>query len=252
MASYGSNQKIHEKIGELLNKLNNGQSDISDVEELLTQSREFYERILVLRFKAFEGTVREINNEILVPQIEIESPKIEEIVVPDEAPSIEFALFGELTDVPNTPPSAPMFSEPEKSKVSKVDAYTVESIEVEQNVKKEPIKQVQNNAVEQHASPSLLDKLSSNSPGSSLGDQLKKSHIDSILSALTLNDRIRFTKNLFDGNSDTFNAAIQLLDAQKSLIAARELLAEYNTRYEWVADDKNAIDFNEFIERRYA
>ena len=85
-----------------------------------------------------------------------------------------------------------------------------------------------------------------------MADQLKRTRIESIVAVLTLNDKIRFTKNLFDSNSDTFNAAIQLLDAQKSVIEARDLLSQYATRYEWDMEDKNTIDFFEFIERRYA
>jgi hypothetical protein len=81
---------------------------------------------------------------------------------------------------------------------------------------------------------------------------LKKSKIESIVSALTLNDKIRFTKNLFDGNADTFNAAMQLLDAQKSISEARDLLEQYASRYEWNREDSNTVDFQEFIERRYA
>ena len=73
-----------------------------------------------------------------------------------------------------------------------------------------------------------------------------------MVSVLTLNDRIRFTKNLFDANSDTFNAAIQLLDAQKSVAEARDLLGQYASRYEWDLEDNNTIDFYEFVERRYA
>jgi hypothetical protein len=69
---------------------------------------------------------------------------------------------------------------------------------------------------------------------------------------LTLNDRIRFAKNLFAGNADVFNSAVQLLDSQKSLMDALQLLGEYSERYQWNQEDKITMDFYELVERRYA
>lgn len=244
MSKFGSNLDLHNNIGQALDKLSSGELAISDLDALVGNSRELYERMLILRYKAFENQVHGTQT-INAPVIEHTSePKKEDVVVPDEPPAIEFALFGEMPETSNESTESQVFVENKPDEV-KVD---IQPTPQESNIKE------QNPSINQAVTgTSLLDKLSTNSNSSGrLGDQLKKSRIESIPGALTLNDKIRFTKNLFDGNTETFNAAIQLLDAQKSMLEAKDLITQYASRYEWNMEDKNALDFYEFVERRYA
>jgi hypothetical protein len=251
MSTFGSNLELHEKIGKALEKITKGELSIHELENLSELSRELYERIVVLRYKAFESEVK-----VVVPQEEIiVEPAKEELIIPDEPPAIEFALFGEIQDVPNE-------DKDEKENVQTVIAeeetspnlastVIIQTTQIEVEKIAEDF-QEKISVVQATSGSSLYDKLSTSSSSNRLADQLKRTRIESIVAVLTLNDKIRFTKNLFDSNSDTFNAAIQLLDAQKSVIEARDLLSQYATRYEWDMEDKNTIDFFEFIERRYA
>ena len=256
MSTFGSNLELHEKIGDSLNRLSKSELSVQELEDLLACSREFYERILVLRYKAFE---KQVHGDTVIPasiQEDEVLPAKEEVIVPDEPPAIEFALFGEISDeVPIKMEEPLSIKEPiANSAEIIVDKPAVfESPKIENTVSPS-VEESKPQVIPQQAptGSSLLDKLASNNTSNRLGDQLKKSHIESILSVLTLNDKIRFTKNLFDGNSDTFNAAIQLLDAQKSLTEAKDLLNQYSSRYEWNSEDKNTLDFYEFVERRYA
>lgn len=253
MSTFGSNLELHEKIGNSLNKLTNSEISILELEELLGFSRELYERILVLRYKAFENQVHSEQHVTLPKLEEPMQPVVEDLIVPDEPPAIEFALFGEIHD-DVVPTISTSFSENEvvleKNEAPKPIVEEQKSILEKQSIVPE-IKH-ETRATQASSGTSLLDRLSTGNSSNRLGDQLKKSHIESLMAVLNLNDRIRFTKNLFDGNSDTFNAAIQLLDAQKSVASAKDLLSQYATRYEWNNEDKNTLDFYEFVERRYA
>lgn len=244
MSTFGSNSDLHNNIGQALDKLNSGGLSISDLDALVGNSREFYERMLILRYKAFENQVHGAQTTI-VPVIEHKPDPIkEDLVVPDEPPAIEFALFGEMSEQSNEAADSQSIVENKTEEVKVVIQPSTQESNIQEH------KPSVNQAT---AGTSLLDKLASNSNSSGrLGDQLKKSRIESIPSVLTLNDKIRFTKNLFDGNSETFNAAIQLLDAQKSMLEAKDLITQYASRYEWNMEDKNALDFYEFVERRYA
>jgi hypothetical protein len=252
MSTFGSNLELHEKIGNSLNKLTNSELSILELEELLGFSRELYERILVLRFKAFENQVHSEQHVTLPKLEEPKQPVVEELIVPDEPPAIEFALFGEIHD-DVVPTISTSFAENEvvleKNEAPKIVEEQKAILEKQSIV---PEVKHETRANQTPSGTSLLDKLSTSNASNRLGDQLKKSHIESLMAVLNLNDRIRFTKNLFDGNSDTFNAAIQLLDAQKSIAEAQDLLSQYATRYEWNIEDKNTLDFYEFVERRYA
>lgn len=249
MSTFGSNLELHEKIGKALEKITNGELSVHELENLSELSRELYERIVVLRYKAFENQVK-----VEVPQLHsVVKPTKEELIIPDEPPAIEFALFGDIHGGSKETPDEQLdvidsIDEPNTTVESTV---IVQAIQIE--VEKISDESKQHSSITQTTSgSSLLDKLSNNSSSNRLADQLKKSRIESIIAVLTLNDKIRFTKNLFDSNSDTFNAAIQILDAQKSIVEARDLLSQYASRYEWDLEAKNTIDFFEFIERRYA
>jgi hypothetical protein len=288
MSKFGSTQELHKRIGESLDRLKSGALEIQEFESLLAEARELYERLLILRFKAFENHIsgtplpatldekeKEENSSVIIDTVDdtagqtgeqikhIIPSDIEQLIIDDQEPAIEFALFGE-TSVDETPsfsidhdndkledtlatheeqiveltaedivtPDVPEF----KAEIS------VTTTRVEVRVEEQKIQ----------AGGSLHDQFSSGSQSNRLADQLKKSRIQSIASTLTLNDRIRFSKNLFNGNSETFNAAVQLFDAQKSMMESMELLREYSERFHWDQDDKTTMDFYELVERRHA
>jgi hypothetical protein len=254
MSTFGSNLDLHQNIGKALEQLNNGELSLTELEDLLVLAREQYERIIALRYKAFENEIKGASSNIASSADEgVLIPQKEEVIVPDSPPAIEFALFGEIQEQKDENIHIPISpSEDLMEEVSASETKVV--IETARVEIEKTLDDTQKNVsiVQTTSGTSLLDRLSTNSSSSRLADQLKKSKIESIVSALTLNDKIRFTRNLFDGNSDTFNAAIQLLDAQKSVLEARDLLQQYASRYEWNLEDSNTLDFQEFIERRYA
>jgi hypothetical protein len=99
MSTFGSNLDLHQNIGKALEQLNSGELTLTELEDLLVLVREQYERVVALRYKAFENeikgalvnTVSSVEEEILIPQKE-------ELIVPDSPPAIEFALFGEIQE----------------------------------------------------------------------------------------------------------------------------------------------------------
>ncbi|GEM_PF-2873481 len=257
MSTFGSNLDLNKNIGKALNQLNHGELSLTELEDLLVLVREQYERIVALRYKAFES---EVKGDFKVGETPLQDtvvvPAQEEIIVPDAPPAIEFALFGDFQerktdDVQEVIVSTQDIGEDEEEEEVNEEKVFIKTTHIE--IEKIAEESSRNQSISQTTSgTSLLDKLSTGPSSNRLADQLKKSRIESIVSALTLNDKIRFTKNLFDNNSDTFNAAMQLLDAQKSISEARDLLEQYASRYEWNREDANTLAFEEFIERRYA
>lgn len=257
MPEHINNHKLAQNIQDAIVKLQNGESSIHQLEDLVVQARELYERLLVLKFKAYEQKVRpekmlDSNEKFITDPIDtsIPSEKIEEIIPKKDDTPFDFSLFGEVEkQTESTTSSAEetdIFVPSEASIGPKIDEK-IDELHIEA-----PETNASTASKTQTAASSLHDKLSNNGSSERLGDKLKNAKLESIISAFTLNDRIRFTKNLFDNNGDTFNAAIQLLDAQKGLIEARDLVQDYASRYEWDMEDKNSLDFIELIERRYA
>ncbi len=71
--------------------------------------------------------------------------------------------------------------------------------------------------------------------------------IQSIKSAIGLNDRFLFTRELFDNNPDKFNRAIEAIDRMHSLQEAIRFLDQHVT----VSDDDTGLKFLELIRRRF-
>lgn len=294
MSKFGSTQELYARIGEHLQKLKQDTLQVEDFENLLLDARELYERAQILRYKAFERhasgekvvAIPEASEqiELLVhqntPHVEDETPSAstpkdtEQIIVSDDEPGFEFALFGEIADavIPENSPKKEQedsnnrdrqqeeekttepLSVPDSKEDNKVEVHQPDVVsdtpKTEYHAKVVEVR-VQEHKITSSSGGSLLDKFASNH-SSRLADQLKNSRIASIASSLNLNDRIRFAKNLFAGNSETFNSAVQLLDAQNSKMEAFALLGEYAERFNWDQDDKNTMDFYELVERRHA
>jgi len=253
MPEHINNLDLAKNINDAIVKLQNGEASIDQLEDMVMQARELYERLLVLRFKAYEQKVRPqlISNPDKQDSddaraFDTEFNKIEEVIPKEDDMPFDFSLFGEVKTEQQRTPTPPDSLDPITQTTSKVepeqDPSPIEASTLKVNIKSETIP----------ASASILDKLNNGGSSERLGDKLKNSKLESLSSAFTLNDRIRFTKNLFDNNGDTFNAAIQLLDAQKNLQAAKDLVQDYATRYEWDMEEKNTLDFIELIDRRYA
>jgi hypothetical protein len=285
MSKFGSTQELHARIGKSLEKLKSSKLEIQEFEGLLNEARELYERLLILRYKAFENYVSgnplpeslsdEDANRVVVEEVENKSESqkeeletisstrdSEQLIVDLEEPDIEFALFGEIAEQS----IEPIFSHNESLDDS--DEPKMQAEDDNSLVQSDHLAPNIPNAFETNTNPSvldnqkdeqkansggsLLDQFATGSQTNRLSDQLKKSRIQAIASALTLNDRIRFSKNLFGGNSETFNAAVQLFDAQKSMMEAMELLKDYSERFHWNQDEQVTMDFYELVERRHA
>lgn len=283
MSKFSSTQELIVRISANLDKINSSEVKVQDFEDLLVQARELYERSLVLRFKAFEKHLagetlndQDTSNEFPESAInaktnEGEGLKESETSIPADTESFvlsnqesgfEFALFGEIhpqeealrpdldevIDLPIQELPLPHDTKPDNHVVVvNKDVEQFDNTPTKETVKENPVDF--NKPV---SGGSILDRLASNSQSNSLADQLKNTKISSIASSLTLNDRIRFAKNLFEGNSETFNSSVQLIDSQNSLNDALELMRQYSDRFNWNQEDKNIMDFYELVERRHA
>ena len=76
--------------------------------------------------------------------------------------------------------------------------------------------------------------------------------LDTLVGSFTLNERLQFINELFDGSSDSFSTAVKKLDSQSNLISAREQVAEFATNNSWDLESEIVEDFLVKICRRYA
>jgi hypothetical protein len=232
-----------------LDELSVGKLSIEQLEMLTDHSRELHERLVVLRHKAYDASVK---------GEKIESKEAEPV-------SIAFKVSAPAAA---TPPPAPVESKPEVTvnQVSLIDAIeevtkaeaapeptssvketSEESFEINVGVREEAI----NTYTQPKPLESINDRLSKTVGNvASVAQKHEHTPIADLKRAITLNQRFQFSKELFKGNNQEYEVAIDRLNNTNRDEAFRQLDA-LKTKYSWNNESQVTQDFVELIERRH-
>jgi hypothetical protein len=236
-----------------LDELSVGKLSIEQLEMLTDHSRELHERLVVLRHKAYDVSVK---------GEKVESKEAEPV-------SIAFKIS---TPAPSpaaaTPPPAPVESKPEVpvNQVSLIDAIeevtkaeaapeptssvketSEESFEINVGARQEAI----NTYTQPKPQESINDRLSKTVGNvASVAQKHEHTPIADLKRAITLNQRFQFSKELFKGNNQEYEVAIDRLNNTNRDEAFRQLDA-LKSKYSWNNESQVTQDFVELIERRH-
>ncbi len=86
-------------------------------------------------------------------------------------------------------------------------------------------------------------------PGRSLNDMLEKKNLADFRKAFSLNDRFRFRRELFKGDEEAMNEAI---DALNSLQSYDESVAYLSEALKWNLEEAPVADFLKLLEKRFS
>ncbi|MEN9988659.1 MAG: hypothetical protein RLZZ585_1698 [Bacteroidota bacterium] len=298
---------ILSNLTERLSLLESGQLTQAEMELLVEDSKELYERLIILRYKLYETNV-------FVPQATVEpmfsettSPMMEEVQTPafdlfeigeeepvaieeevstlqfeaeePEIPMVETSLFD--MDI-ETPAAAmdftseeehveePIHEEPEMEESVEELLTSNDRVDVEENELEDE------NLIEEVASVEIPEPEVSVEPQANFLDDISNPETTSINSAwilqieqtirsdrsvfpletligsFSLNEKLQFINELFDGSSDAFSTATKKLDVCQHMSEAREQLSDYSSTYNWDLESEIVEDFIFKICRRYA
>lgn len=236
-------QELAAELSDRLEKLESGQLSKSQLEDLTEHSRELYERLVVLRFKAYDQEVK--------PQDEpLSAAEPEATPTPIEVPAFRIALTPEETPAPVAEKKTEEVKEVEVDprQVSLIDAIEEVSKSVEEPVStlQESIAQAQRSA-----GPSLNERLSAQVKSSeSIGERMGHTPIADLKKAITLNQRFQFSRELFKGNNQDYEMAIDKLNTA-SREEAMNHLESLRSRYTWNNEDAVTHDFVDLVTRRH-
>lgn len=298
---------ILSNLTERLSLLESGQLTQAEMELLVEDSKELYERLIILRYKLYEtnvfvpqATVEPMFSETTSPMMEeVQTPAFdlfemgeeEPIAIEEEIPTLHFEA-----DEPEIPMvEASLFDMDIEVPAATVD-FTPEEEQVEEPIQEEPemeesadeflttaeIDHVEaNEVVEEHmdeevASVEIPEPEVSVEPQANFLDDITNPETTSINSAwilqieqtirsdrsvfpletligsFSLNEKLQFINELFDGSSDAFSTATKKLDACQQMSEAREQLSDYSSTYNWDLESEIVEDFIFKICRRYA
>ena len=263
-----------------LKKISKGNITLIELEETVASSRELYERLLIVRYKVYENSILadKESEELEVVYKETEVKKEEE-TIPDENKDREIIFEEETNDIAeDSIIRFDLFATPEiESEVEEDEVLPEVEKEIEQSIEKEDIlpeieikeeelveenldseEEIENTANDSaETSKEIAEDASSLFPKlmkieKSIAQNYQVMTLETLIGSFTLNERLQFINELFDGSSDLFSSAIKRLDALDNRDSARSVIAEYAAENNWDLDGEVVEDFMLKICSRYA
>ena len=281
MAAFDTKEDLLVTIQVLFDNLNSGNLSESDMETLVSSTRELYERALILRYKAYEHKVYgeapvvveapifQEEHIVVEPVIEvIDTPVVEEPTqtVADEQPSFDmsFSLFDQLEESNDVAADSHAMNEQELSQNNPVvEQVVVEQVVIEEKkieaVAEEPVATMVENTAPAFSEPvveapkgpkDVFDRMLDQD--NSLGAKLMASRLESLNGAFGLNEKLQMIHELFDGSSELFYQAIQIFDTLPDFTQAKVVLTNYKQEFSWDLESNLVVEFVQKVARRYA
>lgn len=227
---YQTIQELADALQKSLARMAGGNLAKVELEQLTLQARELFERLVVLRHKAFESELRG-GQPVAQEQLE------------EERPALSFRV--QVAETPEAPPVSP-------NQVSLIDAIEEITREESPGYEEEPVAAAP--ALKQIHIPvpeNMNDRLSKTIPAQeTLARKLESSPIGDLKRAITLNQRFQFARELFKGNNQDYEVTIDKLN-NSSREDALKTLENLRARYEWNDESPVTQDFRELVQRRH-
>ena len=260
MANLSTMEATLKAVQAAIAQLENGTISQEGLEDLVLNTRELYERAVVLRYRAYEekvfGPREEVSvtvppvfeePEIVIPVVPVAQPVADtEVEAPmeeeeDEAPSFDFSLF-------NEPSEEEVNEVPEENEVEHISVST--TITDDFGVHEEKTVMEHTHVAPTASSNSkFIDRFSKTD--SALAAQIAMTRLDSLIGSFGLNERLQFINELFDGSSEAFADAIKSIDTLSGIDDALIKTSAFANQYNWDFDSETVEDFVTKIKRRY-
>ena len=237
------------KLSELIRKLEKGELEVQELLMLEAAARNIYERSVILKFKGYEQTskpntsVDQVEEKPVEPIVSDPAPvEIEEET--KEEPAFDFGIFDQDQS-----------DQEEEEVVEKPESEIEEHKSITHSIKEEQdhtieTTEVIETKVEITPGGSFYDKL--DLEDNSIAARFSGGKVDSLIGSFSLNQRLRFINELFEGSSELFSEAVKNLDSKHSLPEAQEQATSYAGEHGWDPTDEVVIEFLSYLNRRYA
>lgn len=277
-------QALIEEIAALVQKVKEGTASLGELEAFAAATQQLNERAIILRYKAYEAKVygsstshTEFNTSLSDREnsdknpAQHESAEKEEAInfaetapVSEESEDLSFDLFS-MDDISDSPeveeeivreeqPILEDAIEPVADEPAFIEEETtiIEDIPVEPELvieKSEPVVSTPSAVSSGNEHPIIKKALTNDG---SLQSRLLSVRLETLKSAFGLNERMLIVRELFGGSTDAYAEAIELLDNQSEIHAARSKVTDFANQYGWREDNELAVEFVQKVERRYA
>ncbi len=265
MATNSSFESNISAIQAAITNLNTGKLTQEELESLVENAKEVYERAVVLRFKAYEEKVFGVKEIVETPEIEMAVEEISELdldisdetleekeeetenfeenteEIIEENPSFDFSLFSDTVEEVQE-------EELEENAVEHVSVTATQSDDFGIHEEKIIMEQVTLTPTGDE-NRAFLDKFTKKDMSSY--NQISSAKIVTLIGAFGLNERLQYINELFDGSSEDFSEAIKAIDNFNSLEEALIKASTFANQHDWDNSSETVEEFVHKIKRRY-
>lgn len=265
MTEFKSLDMIVQQINHYIDQLNSGKLAATDIDALLHEVQQLQERLIILRYKAFEATAV-IEEEPVKADPVIETPIAFSISATPTPPPVvadsskQVSLMDVINEaLQNTPDESKDLNSiiQQASGVSNAIPVSAPAPVVEVETPAPVIEAVVETAAVEVEIPSIVQQAAPVAQRSiyedvALAEKLQKQAIGDLSKAIPLHQKFTFINELFHQNADDYHASIEQLnkfeEMEEAMIFVKENLM---TLYKWNREDKNVESFIDLVERRF-
>lgn len=278
---YKSISELAQSIKENIELIESGTLDNDGMSNLIDQTRDLYDRLVVIRYKAFEQEVKggsDTKASVVEPSVEAKQV-VEEKPQKVEDPKEESDLFGggfklDFSDQNEIKPASK--PKPKQDKKANPVAGKQEAIpvpdqplpfnnpnppkkvepKVEPKVEEEEVKAAENQIdlieIIDDTPKSLNETLAEQKSGDNLASKLAQQPISDLKSAIGINQKFLFMNDLFAGEHDAYHSLIDKINGMSSEAEALEYIQqEVVGKYAWDMESVSVGRFLNLVSRRF-
>ncbi len=236
-------QSLAQQLADQLNGLYSGKNKKESLEQMVNNSRELYERLIVLRHKAYEQEVQPTPTE----SIEVEMPVF------------TLDLEESVNDVPAMEPETSIAFEPEVEAQEEISSIEI-TPEIEVDTRQVNLMDMIEEVIQEKTTPPAEDNTPIISLNEILAQQqtqhtilkaLEKAPIEDLKKSITMNQRFQFARELFKGDSEQYELSISELNNASSE-KAMEIFENMKRKWGWDTTSIAFIELEELVQRRHA
>jgi hypothetical protein len=232
---------LADKIAQQVNQIYDGQSKKDHLEHLVTNARDLYERLVVLRHKAYEQETVSTPANAVDFEIPMHDLLGNEANTEDNNPFRQVSLMEIIEEVEEeVNPVSEMSHSNEEENIAVFELEDSQPKDEEMTptpIGETPIFSLNDIIAQQQAPANVASKL-----GITAVDDLKK--------AITMNQRFQFARELFNGDTELYEITISDLNNTSSEMIENKL-SELTKRHGWLIDSIAYIELRELIQRRH-
>ena len=104
----------------------------------------------------------------------------------------------------------------------------------------------------QEATTSLYDKITSETEDKSLATKHQKNPVSDLKASIGINEKFSFINELFDGDLNAYNSAIEKLNNSNDYNSATAFIeSDLSSKYDWTKDSESLNKLKDLVNRRF-